>query len=94
MPSSPLDPDQVRKLATELQEFNSDLQSKAAALRQRIEQVRASASPESLATVSEELDASLKALERFMQIADAQTPKALERAQRIEEKLRKTPGTP
>jgi hypothetical protein len=56
--------------------------------------VRASASPESLATVSEELDASLKALERFMQIADSQTPKALERAQRIEEKLRKTPGTP
>ena len=89
MPNPPLDPEQVRKLATELQEFNSSLQEKAAALRLRIEQVRASTPPGALAAMNEELEVSLKALERFMQIAGSETPRAIHRAQRIEEQLRK-----
>ena len=89
MPNPPLDPEQVRKLATELQEFNSSLQEKAAALRLRIEQVRASTPPGALAAMNEELEVSLKALERFMQIAGSETPRAIQRAQRIEEQLRK-----
>jgi prefoldin subunit 5 len=94
MPQTPLDPEQVRKLANELQEFNSDLKQKADALRQRIEQVRASTPPEALGAVAEELDASLRALERFMQIADSETPRALQRAEQIEKQLRQPPGTP
>ena len=94
MSQTPLDPDQVRKLAAELQEFNSGLREKADALRLRIEQVRASTPPEALGAVAGELDASLKALERFMQIADSETPRALQRAERIEKQLRQTPGNP
>jgi hypothetical protein len=94
MSPSPLDPEQVRKLANELQEFNSDLKQKADALRQRIAQVRASTPPEALGAVAEELDVSLQALERFMQIADSETPRALERAEQIEKQLRQPRGTP
>ena len=82
-----MDPEQVRRFADELKRFNSDLQDKIASLQARFAALGDTWSDQEHAKFTEEFKQIMKALKKFIEISNQQTPYLLRKAQRIEEYL-------
>ncbi len=87
MPQAMMDPEQVRRFADELKRFNTDLQDRMAALQARFSALGDTWQDQEHAKFSEEFKQILKALKKFVEVSNQQTPYLLRKAQRIEEYL-------
>jgi uncharacterized protein YukE len=82
-----MDPEQVRRFADELKRFNTDLQDKVASLQARFAALGDTWQDQEHAKFAEEFKQTMKALKRFVEASNQQTPYLLRKAQRIEEYL-------
>ncbi len=82
-----MDPEQVRRFAEELKRFNTDLQDRLASLQARFAALGDTWQDQEHAKFSEEFNQITKALRKFIEISNQQTPYLLRKAQRIEEYL-------
>ncbi len=82
-----MDPEQVRRFAEELKRFNTDLQDKLASLQARFAALGDTWQDEEHVKFAEEFRQTVKALKRFIEVSNQQTPYLLRKAQRIEEYL-------
>ncbi len=82
-----MDPEQVRRFAEELKRFNTDLQDKLASLQARFAALGDTWQDEEHAKFAEEFRQTVKALKKFIEVSNQQTPFLLRKAQRIEEYL-------
>lgn len=82
-----MDPEQVRRFADELKRFNSDLQDKIASLQARFSALGDTWQDQEQAKFAEEFAQIMKALKKFVEVSNQQTPYLLRKAQRIEEYL-------
>ena len=82
-----MDPEQVRKFADELKRFNSDLQDKIAGLHARFAALGDTWQDQEHAKFAEEFKQIMKALKKFVEVSNQQSPYLLRKAQRIEEYL-------
>ena len=87
MPQAIMDPEQVRKFADELKRFNSDLQDKIASLHARFAALGDTWQDQEHAKFAEEFKQIMKALKKFVEVSNQQSPYLLRKAQRIEEYL-------
>ena len=87
MPQAIMDPEQVRKFADELKRFNSDLQDKIASLQARFAALGDTWQDQEHAKFTEEFKQIMKALKKFIEVSNQQSPYLLRKAQRIEEYL-------
>lgn len=82
-----MDPEQVRRFADELKRFNTELQDKMAALHARFSALSDTWQDQEHAKFADEFKSTMKALKKFVEISNQQTPYLLRKAQRIEEYL-------
>lgn len=82
-----MDPEEVRRFATELKRFSQDVQTRAAALQARFTALGGSWQDQEHEKFSEEFLATMKALKKFLEIADQHAPYLMRKAQRIEQYL-------
>jgi WXG100 family type VII secretion target len=82
-----MDPEQVRRFADELKRFNHDLQDRIASLQARFAALGDTWQDQEHEKFDEEFKQILKALKRFVEVSNQQTPYLLRKAQRIEEYL-------
>ncbi len=82
-----MDPEQVRRFADELKRFNADLQDRIASLQTRFAALGDSWQDQEQAKFAEEFAQIMKALKKFVEVSNQQTPYLLRKAQRIEEYL-------
>jgi uncharacterized protein YukE len=82
-----MDPEQVRRFAEELKRFNTDLQDKVASLQARFGALGDTWQDEEHAKFAEEFKQIMKALKKFVEVSNQQTPYLMRKAQRIEEYL-------
>jgi WXG100 family type VII secretion target len=87
MPQAIMDPEQVRKFADELKRFNSDLQDKIAGLQARFAALGDTWQDQEHVKFAEEFKQIMKALKKFVEVSNQQSPYLLRKAQRIEEYL-------
>ncbi len=82
-----MDPEQMRRFADELKRFNSDLQDKIASLQARFAALGDTWQDQEHQKFSDEFKQIMKALKKFVEVSNQQTPYLLRKAQRIEEYL-------
>src|SRR5579864_2653480 len=82
-----MDPAQVRRFADELKRFNGDLQDKISSLQARFAALGDTWQDQEHAKFAEEFRQIMKALKKFVEVSNQQTPYLLRKAQRIEEYL-------
>jgi uncharacterized protein YukE len=82
-----MDPDEVRRFATELKRFNEDVQNKAGSLQARFAALSGSWQDQEADKFAEEFMTTMKVLKKFVEVAEKHTPYLLRKAQRIEEYL-------
>ncbi len=82
-----MDPEEVRKFASELKRFNEDVQAKAASLQARFAALGATWQDQDSAKFGEEFITTMKVLKKFVEISEKQTPYLLRKAKRIEQYL-------
>jgi uncharacterized protein YukE len=82
-----MDPAEVRRFAEELKRFNTDLQDRIVSLQARFGALGDTWQDQEQAKFAEEFKTILKALKKFVEISNQQTPYLLRKAQRIEEYL-------
>ena len=82
-----MDPEQVRRFAEELKRFNTDLQDKVASLQARFAALGDTWQDEEHAKFADEFKQMIKALKKFVEASNQQSPYLLRKAQRIEEYL-------
>ena len=82
-----MDPEQVRRFADELKRFNGDLQDRIASLQARFAALGDTWQDQEQAKFAEEFAQIMKALKKFVEVSNQQTPYLLRKAQRIEEYL-------
>lgn len=82
-----MDPEQVRRFAEELKRFNSDLQDKLSSLQVRFAALGDTWQDDEHSKFADEFRQTMKALKKFIEISNQQTPFLLRKAQRIEEYL-------
>lgn len=82
-----MDPEQVRRFADELKRFNTDLQDKLASLQARFAALGDTWQDQEHVKFAEEFKQTMKALKKFIEVSNQQTPFLLRKAQRIEEYL-------
>ena len=82
-----MDPEQVRRFAEELKRFNSDLQDKMVSLQARFAALSDTWKDQEHSKFADEFKQIMKALKKFIDISNQQTPYLLRKAQRIEEYL-------
>jgi uncharacterized protein YukE len=82
-----MDPEQVRRFAEELKRFNTELQDKLTSLHARFAALSDTWADQEHAKFAEEFIQTMKALKKFVEISNQQTPFLLRKAQRIEEYL-------
>jgi len=87
MPQAVMDPEQVRRFAEELKRFNSDIQDRMVALQARFAALGDTWQDQEHAKFADEFKQTVKALKKFVEIANQHTPYLLRKAQRIEEYL-------
>ncbi len=87
MPQAIMDPEQVRRFADELKRFNTELQDKMAALQARFSALSDTWQDQEHVKFADEFKSTMKALKKFVEISNQQTPYLLRKAQRIEEYL-------
>ncbi len=82
-----MDPEEVRRFATELKRFNEDMQTRAASLHARFVALTSSWQDQEQGRFAEEFLTTMKVLRKFMEVSEKHTPFLLRKAQRIEEYL-------
>lgn len=82
-----MDPEEVRRFAKELKRFNDDVQVRASALQARFAALGSTWQDQEHEKFAEEFVSTMKVLNKFVEISEAQTPYLLRKAQRIEEYL-------
>ena len=82
-----MDPEEVRRFATELKRFNEDVQAKAASLQARFAALGATWQDQDHEKFGEEFLTTMKTLKKFVEVAEKHTPYLLRKAQRIEQYL-------
>jgi uncharacterized protein YukE len=83
-----MDPEEVRRFASELKRFNDDVQLRAGALQARFAALGATWQDQEAEKFAEEFTTTMKVLRKFVEISDKHTPYLLRKAQRIEDYLR------
>jgi uncharacterized protein YukE len=82
-----MDPESVRRFAEELKRFNTNLQDRMASLQARFAALGDTWSDQEHEKFAEEFRQTMKALKKFVEVSNQQTPYLLRKAQRIEEYL-------
>jgi uncharacterized protein YukE len=82
-----MDPEEVRRFATELKRFNEDVQNKAGSLQARFAALSGSWQDQEADKFAEEFMTTMKVLKKFVEVSEKHTPYLLRKAQRIEEYL-------
>ena len=82
-----MDPELVRRFAEELKRFNTELQDKIASLQARFAALGDTWQDQEHAKFAEDFKQTMKALKKFVESSNQQTPYLLRKAQRIEEYL-------
>ena len=82
-----MDPEEVRRFASELKRFNDDIQNKAASLQARFAALGATWQDQDHEKFAEEFVTTMKVLRKFMEVSEKHTPYLLRKAQRIEQYL-------
>jgi uncharacterized protein YukE len=82
-----IDPEEVRRFATELKRFNDDVQAKAGSLHARFTALGSTWQDQEAEKFAEEFITTMKVLKKFVEISEKHTPYLLRKAQRIEEYL-------
>lgn len=82
-----MDPEEVRRFASELKRFNDDVQLKAGALQSRFAALAATWQDQDQEKFAEEFLTTMKVLKKFVEISEKHTPYLLRKAQRIEQYL-------
>ena len=82
-----MDPELVRRFAEELKRFNVDLQNSLAGLQARFAALGDTWQDQEHIKFAEEFKQIMKALKKFVEVSNQQTPYLLRKAQRIEEYL-------
>lgn len=87
MAQAVMDPEKVRRFAEELHRFNGELQNRMSSLQARFAGLGDTWQDQEHEKFAEEFQQIMKALKRFVELANEQTPYLLRKAQRIEEYL-------
>lgn len=82
-----MDPEEVRRFASELKRFNEDTAARASSLQARFAALGSTWQDQDHAKFAEEFLTTMKVLKKFMEISEKQTPFLLRKAQRIEQYL-------
>lgn len=82
-----MDPEEVRRFASELKRFNDDMQTRAGGLQTRFTALGTTWQDQDHEKFAEEFITTMKVLRKFMEISEKHTPFLLRKAQRIEQYL-------
>ena len=82
-----MDPEEVRRFASELKRFNDDVQARASALQARLSALGGTWQDQEHEKFAEEFIATMKVLRKFVDVSEKHTPYLLRKAQRIEQYL-------
>ncbi len=82
-----MDPEEVRRFAEELKRFNVDLQNRMTLLHARFTALGETWQDQEHLKFAEEFKQTMKALKRFVDVANQHAPFLLRKARRIEEYL-------
>jgi uncharacterized protein YukE len=82
-----MDPGEVRRFADELKRFNNDLQDRVVSLQARFTALGDTWQDQEHIKFADEFKQMIKALKKFVEASNQQTPYLLRKAQRIEEYL-------
>jgi uncharacterized protein YukE len=82
-----MDPEEVRRFASELKRFNDDVQAKASSLQARFAALGTTWQDQDHEKFAEEFITTMKVLRKFMEVSEKHTPFLLRKAQRIEQYL-------
>lgn len=87
MAKAVMDPEKVRRFAEELHRFNDELQTRMTSLQTRFAALGDTWQDQEHEKFAGEFQQIMKALKKFVEISNQQTPYLLRKAQRIEEYL-------
>ncbi len=82
-----MDPEEVRRFASELKRFNEDVQQKTSSLQARFASLGTTWQDQDHEKFAEEFITTMKVIKKFMEISEKHTPYLLRKAQRIEQYL-------
>jgi len=82
-----MDPEEVRRFASEMKRFNEDVQVRASALQARFAALSATWQDQEHEKFAEDFIATMKVLRKFVEIAEKHTPYLLRKAAKIEQYL-------
>ena len=82
-----IDPEEVRRFASELKRFNDDVQNRAGALQARFVALGSTWQDQEMEKFGEEFITTMKVLKKFVEVSEKHTPYLLRKAQRIQEYL-------
>ena len=82
-----MDPEEVRRFATELKRFNEDLQNRSSSLMGRFTALGSTWQDQDQAKFADEFQTTMKVIKKFIEVSEKHTPFLLRKAQRIEEYL-------
>jgi uncharacterized protein YukE len=82
-----MDPEEVRRFASELKRFNDDIQGRASSLQARFSALGTTWQDQDHEKFAEEFISTMKVLRKFMEVSEKHTPYLLRKAQRIEQYL-------
>ena len=82
-----MDPEEVRRFASELKRFNEDVQGKASSLQARFQALGSTWQDQDFEKFADEFVTTMKVLKKFVEVSEKQTPYLLRKAQAIERYL-------
>jgi len=87
MPQAIMNPEEVRRFASELKRFNDDVQVRTSALQARFAALGNSWQDQEHEKFAGEFLSTMKVLRKFVEVSEKHTPYLLRKAQRIEQYL-------
>ena len=82
-----MNPEEVRRFASELKRFNDDVQARASSLQARFSALGSTWQDQEHEKFAEDFISTMKVLRRFVETSEKHTPFLLRKAQRIEQYL-------
>lgn len=82
-----MDPEEVRRFASELKRFNDDVQSRASGLQARFAALSSTWQDQEHEKFAADFVSTMKVLKKFVEVSEKHTPYLLRKAQRIEQYL-------
>jgi WXG100 family type VII secretion target len=84
-----VNPDELRKFANHLKQFNGELQASSARLNAQFRQLGSTWRDKEHAKFAQEFEQTMKAIQRFKAASDQQIPVLIKKAQIIDQYLRR-----